>query len=394
MTISVIIVICLLLLLAYVFDVSSRSTKIPSVILLLLLGAAVRYGTQVLKINVPELSMLLPALGTIGLILIVLEGALDLELNKSKVPLIKKTVLMALLPMLVLATVITAALQYHTGAPLKTALVNAIPFCVISSAIAIPSVRNLPAFSKEFIVYESSLSDIFGVVFFNFIAINEVIDAASFGHFAGELTIITVVSFVSVLGLSFLLSRLNGHITYTPIILLVILIYALSKVYHLPGLVFILVLGIFLGNLEELKDNKWIEKFRPEKLEKEIVKFKEITAEATFLVRALFFLLFGYLMQPSEIVDPYTLPWAAFIVGAVMVIRAVALKLVGLPVLQLLFVAPRGLISILLFIAIPASQSLPLVSNSLLIQTVLLSVLVMMFGVMANGKTRANYKPD
>jgi hypothetical protein len=36
-------------------------------------------------INLPDLTATLPVLGTIGLILIVLEGSLELELNRSKV---------------------------------------------------------------------------------------------------------------------------------------------------------------------------------------------------------------------------------------------------------------------------------------------------------------------
>ena len=41
-TTTIIIIICTLLLLAYVFDISSTLTKVPSVILLLLLGWMVR----------------------------------------------------------------------------------------------------------------------------------------------------------------------------------------------------------------------------------------------------------------------------------------------------------------------------------------------------------------
>jgi hypothetical protein len=37
-----------------------------------------------LDIEIPDLTSTLPILGTIGLILIVLEGSLELELNKSK----------------------------------------------------------------------------------------------------------------------------------------------------------------------------------------------------------------------------------------------------------------------------------------------------------------------
>lgn len=390
MTIAIIITICLLLLLAYVFDISSPLTKIPSVILLLLLGWLVRQTTDFFQIHIPDLNPLLPIFGTIGLILIVLEGSLELELNKSKLSVITKSSLNALIPMFALAFLFAFAFQYFGQVFYKIALVNAIPFCVISSAIAIPSVRNLSAQHKEFTIYESSLSDIFGVLFFNFIALNEIINAQSFGNFALELLLIVSISFIAVLGLSFLLSRIKHHITFTPIILIVILIYAISKVYHLPGLIFILVFGLFLGNLDELKRFKWIEKFRPEKLDIEVKKFKEITGEATFLIRVLFFMLFGFLMEAKEILNPETIPWAAGIVLSIIVVRWISLKFSKLPSSPLLFVAPRGLITILLFLSILPEQSISIVNKSLIIQTIILSVLVMMLGLMTAKKNETN----
>src|SRR5674476_98898 len=103
MIIPIIITLCGLLLIAYVFDLTSSHTKIPSVLLLLLLGWIVREASQFLKINIPDLTRLLPFLGTIGLILIVLEGSLELEFDKSKKTLIKKSFFVALIPMLSLA---------------------------------------------------------------------------------------------------------------------------------------------------------------------------------------------------------------------------------------------------------------------------------------------------
>ncbi|MGB4820822.1 MAG: cation:proton antiporter [Saprospiraceae bacterium] len=390
MTTTIIITICILLLLAYIFDISSALTKIPSVILLLLLGWIVKQTVDLFHIHIPDLNPLLPILGTIGLILIVLEGSLELELNKSKLSLIKKSSLNALLPMLALAFIVALLFQNFEHISLKIALVNAIPICVISSAIAIPSVRNLSAFNKEFIIYESSLSDIFGVLFFNFIALNYIINAQSFQNFALQFLLIIAISFFAVLGLSFLLSRIKHHITYTPIILMVILIYAISKVYHLPGLIFILVFGLFLGNLDELKQFKWIEKLRPEKLDMEVKKFKEITSEATFLIRALFFLLFGFLMEANEILNPVTIPWAAAIILLNVLVRWIALMFSKIPASPLLYVAPRGLITILLFLAIQPDQSISLVNKSLIIQTIILSVLVMMFGLMTAKKNEIN----
>lgn len=390
MTTTIIITICLLLLLAYIFDISSALTKIPSVILLLLLGWLVKQTVELFSIHIPDLNPLLPILGTIGLILIVLEGSLELELNKSKLAVIKKSSLNALIPMFALAFLFAFAFQFISQASYKIALVNAIPFCVISSAIAIPSVRNLSEFNKEFIIYESSLSDIFGVLFFNFIALNEIINTQSFGNFSLQLLLIIVISFIAVLGLSFLLSRIKHHITFTPIILIVILIYAVSKVYHLPGLIFILVFGLFLGNLDELKRFNWIEKLRPEKLDKEVKKFKEITTEATFLIRALFFLLFGFLMEAKEILNPETIPWATGIVLSIILVRWIALKFSELPSSPLLFVAPRGLITILLFLAILPEQSISIVNKSLIIQSIILSVLMMMLGLMTAKKNETN----
>lgn len=390
MTITIIIIICLLLLLAYIFDISSPLTKIPSVILLFLLGWLVRQTTDFFQWHIPDLNPLLPIFGTIGLILIVLEGSLELELNKSKLSIIKKSLLNALIPMLVLAFLLAFAFQYFGQVSYKIAMVNAIPFCVISSAIAIPSVRNLSAHQKEFTIYESSLSDIFGVLFFNFIALNEIINAQSFGNFTLELLLIVVISFIAVLGLSLLLSRIEHHITFTPIIVMVILIYAVSKVYHLPGLIFILVFGLFLGNLDELKRFKWIEKLKPEKLDKEVKKFKEITVEATFLIRSLFFILFGFLMESKEILNIETIPWAAVIVFSIIIVRWLALKISNLSSSPLLFIAPRGLITILLFMAILPEQNIPIVNKSLIIQTILLSVFVMMLGLMSVKKNEAH----
>ena len=143
MTISIIITISILLLLAYVFDITASKTKIPSVILLLLLGFGAKLITESLNISVPNLNPILPILGTIGLILIVLEGSLELEINKLKLPLIFKSSFVALIPLLVISFGIAYYLNKFENLPLKLALANAIPLGIISSAIAIPSARNL-----------------------------------------------------------------------------------------------------------------------------------------------------------------------------------------------------------------------------------------------------------
>jgi len=382
MTSTIIVTLCVLLLLAYLFDLTSSKTKIPSVILLLLLGWVLHRLTDFFNINLPDFSSILPVLGTIGLILIVLEGSLELELNLSKISLIRKSFFGALIPIFLISFSLAFLFKFVGGNTFLVCLANAIPLSIISSAIAIPSVRHFKNSDHEFVIYESSLSDILGVIFFNFITLNQSFGIGTFAKFGLNLFIIMLISFGASLGLTILLRKIEHHIKFIPIILLVILIYIVSKIYHLPSLVFILIFGLFVGNLHKFNRIKWIEKLRPEELKIEGKKFKDLTIEGAFLIRALFFLLFGYLLNTAEIINQDTLIWSVGIVFFVFVIRIIQLKISKLPLNPLLFIAPRGLITILLFLSLETGQSISLVNNSLVVQVIILSALVMMFGLM------------
>ncbi|MFZ2784874.1 MAG: cation:proton antiporter, partial [Sediminibacterium sp.] len=381
------ITICVLLLLAYVFDLSASKTRVPSVILLLALGWMVKQLASFTEVALPDLNPVLPVLGTVGLILIVLEGSLELELNQTKFPLILKSSLIALIPMLAMSLGLAWVFQQYGGYSFKNSLANSIPLAIISSAIAIPSAKNLLATSREFITYESSLSDIFGVIFFNFITLNDNIGSGSVGNFFLELIIILIISFIATIGLAFFLNKIKHPIKYVPIILMVVLIYAISKYYHLPGLIFILLFGLFLGNIDELRRFRFIENLHPVDFNKEVHKFRELTTEIAFLIRALFFLLFGFLIETAELFNTETIVWAAVITASIFIIRGLFLRLFQLPLNPLLYIAPRGLITILLFLSVPLEQQIPLAGKSLIIQVIILTALFMMFGLVKQKKT-------
>lgn len=384
---SILITLCSLLILAYVFDLTASKTRIPSVLLLLLLGWIVHRVTDFLGIILPDMSVILSVLGTVGLILIVLDGTLELELNHTKTKMIGKSVLVAMFPLVILSFALAYVFQYYTGASLRVCLANAIPLGVISSAIAIPTSRSLPKLQREFVIYESSISDILGVLFFNFIVLNDVINLHAFGEFGLQIFIIIIISILATIALAMLLRYIEHHIKFAPIILLLILIYAIAKEFHLPALLLILFFGIFIGNLDELKRFKWIERLHPEKLNKEVTKFKELVIEATFLIRAVFFLLFGYLMDTQEIINPETLIWSGGIVAGIFALRALQLFIFKLPIVPLLFYAPRGLITILLFLTITPELNIPLVNESLIIQVIIMTAFILMIGTMVARKS-------
>lgn len=379
---TLIIIICLLILIAYAFDISSKHTKVPTVIVLIAIGWGLNNLVEFFGIKVIDLNPLLPIVGTIGLILIVLEGSLELEINKKKKKIISTSVLSAILPLLVLFFIFAFVINAVTGEPMMKCFVNAIPFCIISSAIAIPSAQNLTGSKKEFVIYESSISDIFGVILFNFFLANEIIKLNSFINFFWQLLLILAVSFISSMMLAYFIKKIKNHVKLIPIMVMVILIYAVAKELHLPSLLFILIFGLFLNNLDEIKHISIINKLEPKLLNLEVHRFAKLSAEAAFLVRTIFFILFGYTINNQTLINQKTIPLAVGAVLLILLIRFIQLKIAKMEIFPLLFLAPRGLITVMLFLSIPIAKEIKIINQSLIIQVIVIGALVMMFGLM------------
>lgn len=383
---TVIIAICVLLLISYFFDITTKYTKIPSVILLLGIGWIINQVSGLSGFNIPDLNIILPILGTLGLILIVLEGSLELELNRSKKKLVTRTLFISSASVLVMSFISAAWLYYEWDLGFRESLINVIPFCIISSSIAIPSAINLGSSKREFIIYESSLSDIVGVVFFNFATFGTAITLSGGFHFIGQFLLMIVISVVASLILAILLGKIDHHIKYGPIIISIILIYEISKIYHLPALIFILFFGLVLGNIDELRSVKFFKNVRFTRLTKEVSLFKDVVIEATFVVRSLFFLVLGFVLETDDIINVESLQWSLSIVALIFVVRYILLKITKMDIQPLVFIAPRGLITILLFLAIAPVDKIPFLNQSIIIQVILITTIVMMVGLIVSNK--------
>ena len=167
------------------------------------------------------------------------------------------------------------------------------------------------------------------------------------------------------------------------------MIYEILKVNHLPSLIFILIFGLFLGNLKGLSKIRIFQRFHVESLQPDVTRFTDVVVEGAFLIRSLFFLLFGFQLESADLLNTETLVISIIVVVAIYAVRLLQLLISNLPVVPLLFVAPRGLITILLFIGILPEQAIPMVNNSLITQVIVLTALIMMFGMLTNSR-----KPD
>ncbi|RZL36951.1 MAG: sodium:proton antiporter, partial [Pedobacter sp.] len=284
-------------------------------------------------------------------------------------------------------TLITLIIYQISHADLYTCIANAIPFSVISSAIAIPSAAALGKQDKEFVIYESSFSDILGIIIFNFARTNHSISTSSFIGLGLSTFLIILLSSIACIVLLYIMGKLVHHIKFFLIISILILVYAIGQSYHLSSLVLILSTGLFLNNADTIQ-NLWFRSvFLYKNLSADLSQLYQLSAESAFILRTFFFVIFGFTMNVNELNDKPILANGFFILATIYVVRFLCLKVFKKgSVSPILYIAPRGLISILLYFNLPDSLKIPQVGTSFLFLVVLGSSIVMTLGLMLSNR--------
>ena len=344
------------------FDIFARRTKFPSVILLVLTGIILRFFSSYSGYsNFEFLDSLVPVLGTIGLILIVLEAALELEIKKEKAQIIIKGFLAALVILVVNIVLVSIFFNQVIGLEYSTSVIYAIPLSIISSAVAIPSATGLITNNKEFVVYESTFSDILGIMIFYYCIRQAEKGEAFIGlepifTLIGQIFLIIGISIVITYLLFQLIQRIEHHVKFFLILALLILAYEIGKDFlKLPSLVLIFIFGIFLSNFTNLIPKSLKKYIKTDEIKKsDLHEFHLLTAESTFLVRTFFFLFFGFSIPLESFVE-----FEPYIIGATVLLIMYGVRYFYLALVindeeskPLLYFSPRGLITILLFLSI------------------------------------------
>lgn len=403
-TLIILFVFPLLIIFSYLFDAFARKTKFPAVILLMFTGIITRIITSANGYDeLGFLDSLIPVLGTIGLILIVLEGALELEIKKEKLPLILKGFFAAL----VILILNIFALQWVFYSLFKMdsqlAILSAIPLAIISSSVAIPSAAGLLNKDREFVVYESTFSDILGIMIFNyalrqFEAQQPLIGTTPLVSLFLQILGVVVISLAITYILFRLMRHISHHVKFFLILALLILVYAFGKLFHLPALVTIFIFGIFLSNVKSLLPQFLKNYLDLDQTEKELREFHILTAESTFIVRTFFFLFFGFSIQIIDFNSVQPLFYGLLIILIMLVLRYIYFTATTLKIKpdSIVYMSPRGLISILLFIQLKEVKfidlSTSLIDERVLLIVILASMLVMLIGTLK--KPKAAYSED
>ncbi|MGB9638621.1 MAG: cation:proton antiporter [bacterium] len=287
----ILIFIPLLLIIAYIFDLLSKAVKIPSVIFILLLGFLFKIILTKYNYNIvmEDIFFVAKVLGTVGLILIILESALELEINKENLKILFFAFINAFFQFFITTLVLAWVFYYLDNKfyDFHRYLINSIPLAVISSAIAIPAVNDLDKKNKDFITYEISFSDILGILFFNLLAYKNYIKIDIVWDFSISLLLMIILSLLFTLFLVFLIHYLDYYVKFVPIILSILMFYALAKIVKLPSLVLVLIFALFLNNIElfknfSLKKFKLPDYFDFALMDLETKRFRDIVIEITF----------------------------------------------------------------------------------------------------------------
>ena len=345
------------------------------------------------------LDNLIPVLGTVGLILIVLEGAIELEINRKKMPLILKGFLAALVILIANIFALEWVFENIFGIQNTIAVLFAIPLSIISSAVAIPSAASLIDKEREFIIYESTFSDILGIMIFNYAIRQFESDQVLVG---AEPLISLVLQILGVIMISLLITyvlfrlmqQIDHNVKFFLILALLILVYAFGKLLHLPALVTIFIFGIFMSNVKSLLPGFLRNYLDLDATRKEIQEFHILTAESTFLVRTFFFLFFGFSIQLSNFKSIIPFFYGLIIFLIMFLIRYMYITFTSLKIKPspLVYMSPRGLISILLFIQLKDVSFISLdqspIDERVLLIVILSSMLVMLLGTMKKQKDK------
>lgn len=367
------------IILSFIFGEVAKKTSVPSVLMLIILGVLVNYGLKD-ELKGFDFDSILPILGTVGLIMIVLEAALELELKREKLLPIAKSMLIALIGLLASTWVAAYILQkFVPGMVWESALIYATTLSILSSAIIIPSVGELRADKKEFHIYESTFSDIMGIMLFYFLAGQlEVQEGNGAVDFFKETAFTIVISLVISYLIVLIFQNIKSHVKLFLLIAVLLLFYSLGKQKHLSSLLMILIFGLLIANMKLFF-------FGPLK---KYLNYKEahhiyeglhvITMETAFVIRTFFFVIFGITIVLSSLLNKEVAFISALIILSIYAIRYVVLRLfIGQDILPQLFIAPRGLITILLFYDIPKQAEIAGFEPGILLYTIIGTSLIM-----------------
>ena len=351
---------------AHVFDGIFRRTRIPDVIMLIIIGLII--GPILNLVSPDSFGQIGPIFAVITLIIILFEAGLNLDI-KLLSETFQRTMLLSFLIFVITMGIVACLVYYMTDLELVQSLIlGAIVGCT-SPAIVAPIISRLKLdeHTIPILIVESTITDVLAII----VAIS-LIDAAEIGRFdignmAGQMIasfiLAVVLGFISAIFWSVVLKRVrtlqNSMFTTLAAVLIV---FGVAELLGYGGAVAAIAFGITLGNITIFR--KPLEKlFKTSFLAKPAginENEKGFFSELVFLLKTLFFIYVGISLHLASY---WVIAVGIIITVVILIIRYVLVRFIirnNIPskdIGTITVMIPRGLASAVLA-AIPFQRGL------------------------------------
>lgn len=390
---NILVFLCALIIISYLFGIVSRKIKIPSVLLLILAGILFKHLLAKISLDIIISTTSIQLIGTLGLILIVLEGSLDLKIKKEEALLIINSLLFSVMMIIILSITIGIVISIYYNQRIFISLINAVPISIVSSAIVIPSVNTLSKRYREFLVCNSIFSDIFGVLIFNFLIFSNFTRYSYIVEFLASIVLTLALSILFSIILALMLSNFKQGNEIIFILALVILLYSIGKIFHISSLILVFTFGVILSNFHGINKKFDLVNCNINNMINVLKEFKEIIGQFSFIIRTLFFFIFGFSIEIESLWNNNV----AFI-GSICLVLIYFLRYILLRILfrtsslAMILIAPRGLITILLFYAIPQKYVIKSFDEGSVLFLIILTNIIMIIGLLFSSEKQPSIK--
>lgn len=277
----------------YFGEIVSKKYNIPSALLLLVLGFFLKFTNY---IDTTPLIGIQPIFGSLALILIMFDGSLSMNIYNV---VFKSAKSLSMSIVITLLSMVASVLILHYGFgfdPVLSAIFGSLAGGIGSTTtISIISGLDIPKNIKEFLTLESSLTDVFSIIFTLILTtalVTGVIDFQKIG--SGIVSTFSIGAFLGfVIGILFItvLHKIKSEYGYIVTFGVILLLYAISGLFGGSGAISVLVFGILLGNEKEVKR---IFRIKGDRIKAQI---RKLQAEISFFVRTFFFVYLGLVVN-------------------------------------------------------------------------------------------------
>ena len=206
--------------------------------------------------------------------------------------------------------------------------------------------------------------------------------------YAGTIALTIFLSLIASYVIVLIFQNIKSHVKLFLLIAVLLLLYSVGKKMNLSALIIILVFGLMIANMRLFFSWGPLKKMLNYKKALHIYEgLHVITMETAFVVRTFFFVIFGIIIQLETLASFKVAGISILIIASIYIIRFVILRLViGKDFMPQVAIAPRGLITVLLFYAIPEKLTVPDFEEGIILFIIISTSLIMTFAMISDKK--------